>query len=188
MSGTALETRRAFGVLFIGVAAAVFAGAVLSEIAFLSNVPFYYYAIIWLGSFGATFGAAWPRFRKAIPAIRSRMKNSVRWSQGAKALNAVCWAGPFASIAAFPALYQYLILLGIGLGNLATYAMMKKYSRLDNREQLIVAAISLAALPAALAIDTSVFAEQQDIAVMLSRMLIALAYGAGGSYALAAKS
>ncbi len=188
MSDTALQARRAFGVLFVGVAAAVLAGAALSEIAFLNDAPLYYYAAIWLGSFGATFGAAWARFKKALPAIRGRMKNSVRWSQGAKALNAVCWAGPFASIAAFPALYQYLILLGIGLGNMATYAMIKKYSGLDNREQLLVAAISLAALPAAFAIDTSVFADRQDIAVMLSRMVISLAYGASGAYALATKN
>lgn len=184
MSGSALETRHAFGVLFVGVAAAAFAGAILSEIAFLNNAPFYYYALIWLGAFGATFGAAWPWFKKALPAIRGRMKNSVLWSQWAKALNAVCWAGPFAAIAVFPSLYQYLILLGIGLGNLSTYAMMKKYSGLDNREQLIVAAISLASLPVALLIDTSVFAQQQDVAVMLSRMLIAASYGAGGAFAL----
>lgn len=187
LSDTALETRRAFGILFAGVSAAVFAGATLSELAFQNNSPFYYYAIIWLGSFGATFGVAWPRFRKAMPAIRERMKNSVRWSTGAKALNGICWAGPFASIAAFPGLYQYLILLGIGLGNLSTYLMMKRYSGLDNREQLIVAAISLAALPAALAIDTSLFVDNQGVAVMLSRMLIALAYGAGGTFALLAR-
>ncbi len=188
MHDAALDTRRAFGALFVGVAAAVLAGAVLSEIAFLSSAPLYYYAIIWLGSFGATFGAAWPRFRKSLPAIRGRMKNSARWSQGAKALNAVCWAGPFASIAAFPELYQYLILLGIGLGNVATYAMMKRYSGLDNREQLLVATISLVSLPVALTIDTTVFAERQDVAVMLSRLLIALAYGAGGAYALFTRS
>jgi hypothetical protein len=183
-----METRRAFGVLFVGVAAAVFSGAVLSELAFLNDAPVYYYAAIWLGSFGATFGVAWSKFKKALPAIRGRLKNSARWSRGSKALNAVCWAGPFASIAAFPTLYQYLILLGIGLGNMSTYAMMKKYSGLDNREQFIVAAISLAALPLALVIDTLLFSERQDVAVMLSRLFIALAYGAGGMYALLVKS
>ena len=186
MADTALEARQAFGALFIGVAVAVFAGAILSEIAFLNELPLYFYAIIWIGSFGVTFGATWPRFRKAIPSIRARMKHSVRWPQGAKVINAICWAGPFASIAAFPALYQYLILLGIGLGNLSTYMMMKKYGHLDNREQLVVAVISLAALPAALMVDAYLFAMQQDIAVMLSRIFIAVAYAAGGTYALAA--
>jgi hypothetical protein len=180
----AAETRRAFGFLFICVSLAVGAGSVLSEIAYLNDLPYYYYAVIWLGSFGAVFGAGARKFRKAAPAIRGRMKTSVKWSTGAKALNGVSWAGPFIAIAAFPSLYQYLILLGIGLGNLSTWMLIKKYSGADNREQLIVAVISLAAIPAAITIDSSLFAESQDIAVMLSRILIAIAYAAGGAYAL----
>ena len=184
MQDQAAETRRAFGFLFICVSVAVGAGSVLSEMAYLNDLPLYYYAIIWLGSFGAVFGAGAGKFRKAAPAIRGRMKTSAKWSTDAKALNGVCWAGPFVAIAAFPSLYQYLILLGIGLGNLSTWLLIKKYSGADNREQLIVAVISLAAIPAAIAIDSSIFAAQQDIAVMLSRILIAVAYAAGGAYAL----
>jgi hypothetical protein len=184
----AAVTRRAFGFLFVCVSIAVGAGSVLSEIAYLNGASFYYYAIIWLGSFGAVFGAGAGKFRKAAPAIRGRMKTSVGWSAGAKALNGICWAGPFAAIAAFPALYQYLILLGIGLGNLSTWMLIKKYSNADNREQMIVAVISLAAIPAAIAIDSSLFAANQDIAVMLSRILIAVAYAAGGAYALTRKA
>ncbi|MEW5840147.1 hypothetical protein [Nitrososphaera sp.] len=188
MENSALVTRRAFGVLFVAVSAAVGAGAVLSELAFLNSAPAYYYAAIWIGSFAAVFGLAGPRFRKAVPAIKGRMKNSVRWPTAAKALNGVSWAGPFAAIGLAPAFYQYFILLGIGLGNLSTYLMMKRYSGLDNREQLLVAAISLAALPVAFVIDSSLFAAHQDIAVMLSRMLIAASYAAGGAYALASSS
>jgi hypothetical protein len=184
LENSALYTRRAFGILFVAVSVAVGAGSVLSEIAYINNLPVYYYAVIWIGSFGAAFATAGPRFRKAVPAIRGRMKNSIKWSPAAKALNGISWAGPFASIAAFPALYQYLILLGIGLGNLSTYVMMKKYSGLDNREQLIVGAISLVALPVAVIIDSSLFVTHQDIAVMLSRILIAISYAAGGAFAL----
>lgn len=126
-----------------------------------------------------------PKFRKAAPAIKGRMKTSKKWSAGSKALNGICWAGPFLAIPIFPTFYQYLILLGIGLGNLSTYILVKKYSGDDNREQLIVAAFSLAALPIALAIDTTIFTSNQDIAVMLSRLLIALSYAAGGVFALA---
>jgi hypothetical protein len=183
---SALETRRAFGVLFVAVSAAVGAGAVLSELAFLGNYPVYYYAIIWVASFAGAFAAAGPRFRRAVPAIRGRMKNSIGWSTGAKAINGICWAGPFACIGIAPSFYQYFILLGIGLGNMATYAMMKKYSGQDNREQLLVATISLAALPVAFIVDSSLFAAHQDIAVMVSRMLIAAAYAVGGTYALVA--
>jgi hypothetical protein len=64
---------------------------------------------------------------------------------------------------------------------------MKKYSGLDNREQIIVAVISLVAIPIAIAIDTSPFITNQTIAVITSRILIAIAYGAGGIYALITK-
>jgi hypothetical protein len=184
----AAEARRAFGLLFVCVSIAVGAGSLISELAYLNSFPLYYYAIIWLGSFGAVVGAGAGRFRKAAPAIRGRMKTSIGWSAGAKVLNGVCWAGPFAAIAAFPSFYQYLILLGIGLGNLSTWILIKKYSKADNREQLIVAVISLVAIPVAMVIDSSLFVTQQDIAVMLSRILIAIAYGAGGAYALSRKA
>ncbi|MER3407825.1 MAG: hypothetical protein C4292_03370 [Nitrososphaera sp.] len=187
MENSALVTRRAFGVLFVAVSAAVGGGSALSELAYINNLPLYYYAIIWIGSFGAVFGAAGPRFRKAVPAIKGRMKNSTKWPTAAKAINGLSWAGPFLFIGVVPSLYQYMVLLGIGLGNMATYVMMCRYSGLDNREQLIVASISLAALPVAFLIDSSLFATHQDVAVMISRLLIACAYAAGGAYALAAK-
>lgn len=182
-----METRRAFGFLFISVSIAVGAGSVISELAYINGLPLYYYIIIWVGSFGAVFGAGAAKFRKAAPMIRGRMKSSIKWSAGAKAVNGLCWAGPFAAIGAFPAFYQYLILLGIGLGNLSTYLFLKKYSGADNREQLVVATISLVAIPVAAIIDSSLFATHQDIAVMVSRILIAIAYAAGGAYAFLRK-
>ena len=187
MQQNPLEVRRAFGLLFIGVSIAVGVAAVLSEIAFVNKTPTFYYGIIWFGSFGITFGMIFGKFRKIIPSIRGRMKNSVKWSRNVKAINGLCWAAPFAAIGLAPNLYQYLILLGIGLGNLSTYLFMKKYSGLDNREQIIVAVISLAAIPIAIIIDTSQFITSQAIAVIASRILIAIAYGAGGIYALITK-
>jgi hypothetical protein len=187
LQNPAVETRRAFGFLFISVSIAVGAGSVISELAYINGLPLYYYIIIWVGSFGAVFGAGAAKFRKAAPMIRGRMKSSIKWSTGAKAVNGLCWAGPFAAIGAFPAFYQYLILLGIGLGNLSTYLFLKKYSGADNREQLVVATISLVAIPVAAIIDSSLFATHQDIAVMVSRILIAIAYAAGGAYAFLRK-
>lgn len=186
MQHSPTEVRRAFGLLFIGIAIAVGVAAVLSEIAFVYNGAFYY-AIIWVTSFGIVFGATLGKFRNVIPAIRGRMKNSIKWSSTAKTLNGLCWAGPFIAIAVFQSLFQYLILLGIGAGSLSTYVLMKKYSGLDNPEQLIVGLISLAAIPIAIEIDTTVFTSSQDIAVMLSRILISIAYAAGGVYALLAR-
>jgi hypothetical protein len=171
------------------VSIAVIIASFLSEISYFStSLPLYYYVIIWLASFGAVFGASYRHLRKALPAILNRMKTSTRWPTAAKILNGICWAGPFAAIAAFPSLYQYLILAGIGLGNLSTYLMVKKYSSTDNPEQLIVALVSLAAVPAAVIIDNMIFATRQDIAVMLSRIFIGIAYATGGVFALLRKA
>lgn len=186
MQNSPLEVKRAFGILFMGVAISVGSASILSEVAFESQDPIYYYAIIWFGSFAITFGVVFGRFRHILQSIRGRMKNSVKWSHSVKTVNGLCWAAPFAAIGAFPPLYQYLILLGIGLGNTSTYIFMKKFSGLANHEQIIVGAISLAAIPIAIFIDTS-FVSNQTVAVIVSRLLIAAAYGAGGVYALTAK-
>ena len=187
MQQNPLEIRRAFGLLFVGVSIAVGVASILSEISYVNKFPIYLYVIIWFGSFGITFGIILGKFRNIIPSIRGRMKNSVKWPRNVKTINGLCWAAPFMAIGAFPSLYQYLILLGIGLGNFSTYVFMKKYSGLDNREQIIVGIISLAAIPLAVIIDTSLFVTSQTIAVIASRIFIAIAYGAGGIYALVTK-
>jgi hypothetical protein len=182
-----VETRRAFGLLFVGVSLAVVMGTLLSEVVVKYPYPAYEYVIIWLVSFGVTFGLIFRKSHRVFSSVRARMKNSLKWPIGAKVVNGFCWAAPFALIGVFPLMYQYLILVGIGLGNLSTYLLMKKYSNLDNREQMIVGLISLASIPISIVIGMTVFALRHDLAVFLSRMLIAIAYAAGGIYALALK-
>ena len=186
MQHSPVEVRRAFGLLFVGVAISVGVASVLSEIVFQSKDPTYYYAIIWIGSFVITFGVIFTKFKNIISSIRGRMKNSVKWPSGVKAVNGMCWAAPFAAIGAVPSLYQYLILLGIGLGNTSTYIFMKKYSGLVNYEQIIVGGLSLLAIPIAIMIDTT-FVSNQTVAVIISRIMIAVAYGTGGIFALLVK-
>lgn len=179
-----IEARRAFGILFVTVAMAVAIGTILTEIAFLNNASLYYYAIIWLGSFSITFGAVFSKIRKSIRSIQGRMKNSMKWPTNAKAINGICWACPFAIIPLFPHFYQFLVLLGIGLGNFSTYIFMKIYNSANYREQMIVGLISLAAIPIALGIDMTFFISRQDVAIMISRISISIAYGVAGIYAL----
>jgi len=84
----------------------------------------------------------------------------------------------------FPHFYHFLILLGIGLGNFSTYILMKRYSGANNPEQMIVGLISLAAIPVAVGVDATLLASRQDVAVMVSRIFISIAYGIAGIYAL----
>jgi len=182
------EIRRIFGFLFICVAAAVTIASVTSEILFLNHLPVYLYGIVWFGTFGMIFGFYFMRFKQKIPLIRNRMKNSLSWSLHVKIINGSCWALPFILIGVFPQYFQYLILLGIGLGNFSTYIFMKVFSHQNNKEQLLIGVISLLVIPIAIEIDTSLFVSHQDIAVLLSRILIAISYAVGGTYALVSKT
>jgi hypothetical protein len=182
------DTSHAFGLLFLGVSFAVGLGAILTELILIRKMSTIYYALIWSGSFGLTFGIIFFRYRKSILYVRNRMRKSMVWPATAKAINGLCWAGPFIAIPIFMHFYQFLILLGIGLGNTSTYLLMRKYNKLDNREQMIVGSISLLAIPVAIGFDSILFAARQDIALMTSRVLIAVAYAVGGIYAISSKN
>jgi hypothetical protein len=51
--------------------------------------------------------------------------------------------GPFATIAIFPYLLPYLVLIGIELGNVSTYLLLRTFNRISNQEQLIVGLVSI---------------------------------------------
>lgn len=173
-----------FGIFFISIAISIALGAIIAEIASINKVPVYYYPIIWVGSFGITFLTLFHNKRGLLHSLQSRIKNSFKWSGKVKVLNGICWAGPFAVIAIYPSLLPYLVLVGIGLGNISTYLLLMKYNGINYPEQLIVGIVSLAALPFTYVMHTSIFVIQEDIIVMLSRIFVSLAYAAGGVYAI----
>jgi len=187
MESTQYDVRRIFGLLFICVAIAVAIASVVSEIVFLNNLPKFTYGIVWLGVFGGIFSLYFLSFKKRISLIRNRMKNSLLWPLYIKIINGSCWALPFGLIAVFPQYFQYLILLGIGLGNFSTYIFMRLFSNQSNKEQILVGLTALLAIPIAIEIDTSLFVSHQDIAILLSRILISISYAIGGAYALLSK-
>ena len=184
MTHSIVQIRRAFGFFFINIAILVSSGSVVSEIAFQNDVPLYYYVTIWIIISSLIVGLQFRKFKLVFSSIRQRMRNSTKWSLQIKVINGLCWALPFALIIFFPELSQYLLLLGIGLGNISTFVFMNKFNRLNNKEQLVVGITSLVLILPAFKIDSSFFLENQDIAVLLSRLFIALSYAIGGIYAL----
>ena len=184
MEFTSKQIRHSFGILFLNVAISVAAGSILSEIAFLNQSPNYYHYFIWFAVFGLVFGVQFKKFRSILPLIRQRMKKSAKWPMSAKFINGLCWSLPFVLIVVFPEFTQYLILLGIGLGNTSTFIFIKKFSGVDNYEQLIVGVISIIMIPIAVEINLLMFTEHQDIAILFSRISISMAYAIGGVYAL----
>jgi len=110
----------------------------------------------------------------------------MKWPLSAKIINGLCWTIPFLLIPLFPSIYQFLILAGIGLGNLSTFLLTQKYSNIKNYEQFIVGILSILFIPLAIYIDNSLLSSQ-NIAIIISRLMIAISYGIGGIFALVSK-
>ena len=78
-----------------------------------------------------------------------------------------------------------------------THLLLKRYRNVNNKNndngsgaghgQFIVGLISLVAIPIVFEVHTSMFIVREDIAVMLSRILISFAYALGGIYSLRIK-
>lgn len=176
---------RAFGFLFISIAIAVLVGTILNE--FLSNhhIPIYYQLLSWVMIFTLILGITFTKMKNLFRSIRNRMKNSIKWPLHAKIINGLSWAGPFLAIPVFHSFSQYLILLGIGTGNISTYLLIKSYSNYDNKEQFVVGIIALFMIPVLFLVDVilnSILVHQHVLA--LSRLFVAISYGVGGIYAL----
>ena len=195
-SSSAGQGDRIFGIFFIAISIAVALASVLTEIAILNKWPIYYSVVIWIGSFVITFIFLLYNRRNLIwSSLRVRLKNSIKWPLHAKIINGICWAGPFSIIAVLPFLFPYLILAGIGFGNISTYLLLKKYRNINynkhnssdaSQGQLIVGLISLIAIPIVFEVYTMVTA-REDIVSLLSRYLISFAYAVGGIYDIMVK-
>ncbi len=69
------------------------------------------------------------------------------------------------------------------MGNLSTFYLIKKYSNIKNYEQFIVGMISIFFIPLAIYIDSALISNQ-NLAIIISRLMIAISYGIGGIFAL----
>jgi hypothetical protein len=102
----------------------------------------------------------------------------------AKLVNGICWAAPFVMIPIFQSMYPYLVLLGIGAGNISTYSMLRKYNHVSIKEQYLVGILSISFIPLALIINPTILHNSTELVALASRLLIGIAYGVGGLYAL----
>lgn len=84
----------------------------------------------------------------------------------------------------FQFMYPYLVLLGIGAGNICTYSLLRKYNNVSNAEQYLVGILSISFIPLALIINYLILQNSTDLAPLVSRLLIGIAYGVSGLYAL----
>jgi hypothetical protein len=102
-------------------------------------------------------------------------------------INGLCWAAPFGLGAIIPSYHEYLILAGIGLGNLSTFIIFMINNKIKNMDQFIVGLISLMSIGIIILLynDNIITKSSGDF---LARILISVAYGIGGIYSSIVKT
>lgn len=170
------------GIIFIYISLSIFAATIISEI-ISREINYYFYAMIWIGSFLIFFLLFRTRIIDSVKIIKSRIKTSTSWPLTIKILNGICWAGPFFFVAFIPVIHEFLILLGIGLGNISTSLIFLKYNRLKNKDQMIVGLVCLISIVIIMVLYQYELIEKLQ-GEFLARILISIAYGIGGVYSL----
>ncbi len=170
------------GMIFIYISLSILSATIISAI-FSREINYYFYAMIWIGSFLVFFLLFRTRIIDSVKIIKTRIKKSTGWPLTIKIINGICWAGPFFFAAFMPVIHEFLILLGIGLGNISTALIFLKYNRLKNKDQMIVGLICLISIVIIMVLyQYDLIAKVQG--EFLARILISIAYGIGGVYSL----
>ena len=104
-----------------------------------------------------------------------------------KLINGLCWAAPFGLGALIPSIHEYLILAGIGLGNLSTFIIFMVNNKIKNIDQFIVGLISIISIGIIILLyNNNIIAKSSGD--FLPRVLISIAYGIGGLYSSTVKT
>lgn len=169
------------GTIFIYISLSVFSATIISYFTPQRFDLFYLYLLIWVGCFSIFFLIFKNKIIKSLHTIRTRIRKSAGWPIPIKILNGICWAAPFILGALIPSMHEYLILAGIGFGNISTYIIFLLSNKIKNIDQLIVGLISI------ISIGIIIFLYEGKIidktyAEFLARILISIAYGIGGIY------
>jgi len=175
------------GILFIFISLAVFSATIISYIIELKVDYFFIHILVWILCFFIYFLIFKSKIIQSLHIIRNKIRKSTGWSPMMKLINGLCWAAPFGLGALIPSIHEYLILAGIGLGNLSTFIIFMVNDKIKNTDQFIVGFISI------MSIGIIIFLYNDDIIAkssgdFLARILISIAYGIGGIYSSIVKT
>ena len=175
------------GILFIFISLSVFSATILSYIIDLKVDLFFIHIIVWIVCFFIYFIIFKSKILQSLQIIRNRIRKSTGWSPIIKLINGLCWAAPFGLGALIPSYHEYLILAGIGLGNLSTFIIFMINNKIKNMDQFIVGLISIISIGIIILLynDNIIAKSSGDF---LARILISVAYGIGGIYSSIVKT
>ena len=175
------------GILFIFISLSVFSATIVSYLIELKVDLFFIHIIVWIVCFFVYFIIFKSKIIHSLHIIRNRVRKSTGWSPIIKLINGLCWAAPFGLGAIIPSYHEYLILAGIGLGNLSTFIIFMVNNKIKNMDQFIVGLISIISIGIIILLynDNIIAKSSGDF---LARILISVAYGIGGIYSSTVKT
>lgn len=171
------------GIIFIYISVSILVALILSSLFFNEDGQLPFSVLTWLGSFLGFFILFKTKITASIVNIKKRMKTSIKWPISAKMINGLCWAGPFIFGIFIPSIYEFLILLAVGLGNISTFLIFLKYNRLKNLDQLMVGVICILSIFILLILYQYHFVEKTQ-GEYLARFFVSVAFGIGGIYSV----
>ena len=175
------------GILFIYISLAVFSATIISYTIDLKVDLFFIHIIVWIVCFFTYFIIFKSKILQSLQIIRNKIRKSTGWSPMMKLINGLCWAAPFGLGALIPSIHEYLILAGIGLGNLSTFIIFMVNNKIKNMDQFVVGLISIISIGIIILLynDNIINKFSGDF---LARILISVAYGIGGIYSSIVKT
>lgn len=167
-----------FSLLFFSISLWVGLSSILSHIVVVYTLDYFFYYIIWIGSFFFSVSFFLKPIMSERKLLRDRFSKSISWPIFIKLINGITWALPFILILFFQKYYPFLLLTGLSLGNISTSIFLKKYSNIFSIEQTVTGMVLIFSL-----IGTIMYQKYLDDfegTLLLSRIMISLSYFVGG--------
>ncbi len=170
---------KVFSYLFLFISVWIGLATILSHLVLIYGLSYLFYYLIWLSTFIFSIMIFIKPILSQRKSLKDRFSKSVSWPHFVKLINGLTWALPFVFIPFFHKDYPFLLLTGLSSGNISTFIFLKRYSYINNIEQIITGSILLSSLIGILILYFGYSLDYESL-LYITRILISLSYGIGG--------
>ena len=170
---------KVFSYLFLFISVWIGLATILSHLVLTYGLNYSFYYLIWISTFLFSLMIFIKPILSERKSLKDRFSKSVSWPHFVKLINGLTWALPFVFIPFFHKDYPFLLLTGLSSGNISTFIFLKRYSQINNIEQIITGSILLSSLIGILVLYYGYSLDYESL-LYITRILISLSYGIGG--------
>jgi len=170
---------KVFSYLFLFISLWIGLATILSHLVLTFGLSYSFYYLIWISTFIFSLMIFIKPILSQRKSLKDRFSKSVSWPHYIKLINGLTWALPFVFIPFFHKDYPFLLLTGLSSGNISTFIFLKRYSQINNIEQIITGSILLSSLIGILILYYGYSLDYESL-LYITRILISLSYGIGG--------